>query len=613
MPYSKERSEQKRNQKKDNKSMFQQLIENIPVLMYSIQNDKFTYANPTTLATFACSKEELDNMNWWDIVHPDYQDVIIDRNKKRMNYEPVPDRYEIMIIDKNNHEHWLELLHNIIDLDGSTSTIAVALDITERKMIEAKLHEAHNKLEMRVVERTAELNKINQEVSVTNKILNSIISNMSEGVLVVDSIGNVEHINQMASRILKQEGINYLKDSILYNDKSLVGRMLIYNQPFLDEEIIIPRREGDIHFLASGTPIKNENDDTHRAVILVRPIRDVHKLINRFTGAQAKFCFEDIITNSDRLRKMIDMAKIAASTMSNVLLEGESGTGKELFAQSIHNKSQCNNGPFVALNCGAIPRELIASELFGYSEGSFTGAKKGGNPGKFELASGGTIFLDEIGDMPLEQQATLLRVIQERNLVRIGGNRLIPVNVRIICASNKNLHEEVNKGTFRQDLFYRLNVLSIKIPPLRERPEDILLLFKHFLGKIFDIDEEFISNIDPLILEYLHMYHWPGNVRELQNLTERIVNVANGKPFQLEHLPSELLNSDLNENTEQSYFPIPQVEGRRKTRELLAQVERDEIIGLLKKHKGNISQVAREMGFDRRTIYRKINSYKITK
>ena len=164
---------------------------------------------------------------------------------------------------------------------------------------------------------------------------------------------------------------------------------------------------------------------------------------------------------------------MAAVSMSNVLLEG-SGTGKEVFAQAIHSESQRRNGPFVAVNCGAIPRELIGSELFGYTEGAFTGARKGGKLGKFELATGGTLFLDEIGDMPLEQQVSLLRVLQEKNITRIGDSRIIPVDVRVICATNKNLWQEVEAGNFRADLYYRLNVINITIPPLRQRQEDIM-------------------------------------------------------------------------------------------------------------------------------------------
>ncbi|MCL4442129.1 MAG: sigma 54-interacting transcriptional regulator, partial [Firmicutes bacterium] len=201
-------------------------------------------------------------------------------------------------------------------------------------------------------------------------------------------------------------------------------------------------------------------------------------------GARAKFTFDDLIGKNAAYLKTVQLAKTAANSSSNVLLLGESGTGKEVFAQAIHNAGCRANEPFIAINCAALPRDLIGSELFGYTEGAFTGAKKGGSPGKFELADGGTIFLDEIGEMPLEMQANLLRVLQEKTLVRIGGQQVIPVNVRVIAATNRNLMEEVEKKNFRSDLYYRLNVLTINMLPLRNRKDDILPLTSFFIEKI---------------------------------------------------------------------------------------------------------------------------------
>jgi transcriptional regulator with PAS, ATPase and Fis domain len=192
------------------------------------------------------------------------------------------------------------------------------------------------------------------------------------------------------------------------------------------------------------------------------------------------------------------------------------------------------------LNCGAIPRELIGSELFGYVEGAFTGARKGGNPGKFELANGGTIFLDEIGDMPFEQQAVLLRVIQEKSLSRIGATQVIPVDVRIICATNKDLHSEISREKFRKDLYYRLNVISIHIPPLRERKGDIVVLFNQFLKNVYNYWSEDSNCLNQTLLEKLQAYDWPGNVRELQNVAERMLNTASGSRLGIEHLPAEM-------------------------------------------------------------------------
>ena len=200
---------------------------------------------------------------------------------------------------------------------------------------------------------------------------------------------------------------------------------------------------------------------------MLKPMKQVHQMVNTLTGAQASFTFDSIIGEDEKLLNSVKLGMMAGSNDANVLLQAESGTGKEVFAQAIHNYSRRRNGPFVALNCAALPRELISSELFGYAEGAFTGARRGGRPGKFEFANGGTLLLDEIGDMPLEQQATLLRAIQEKAILRVGSNTLIKVDVRIIAATNQDLLALVEQGRFRADLYYRLNVINIFLPPLR--------------------------------------------------------------------------------------------------------------------------------------------------
>ncbi len=601
--------ERAQNRPDYNELIYQGFMENMPLYMFSIQGKHFDYVNPDTLAMLKYSREELATMNWWDVVHPDFQAMMIDRNKRRLSREEVPNRYELIIVDKNGQEHWIEILNTNIEIGGVPSTISAALDISERKRIEKELENSQREMEERVIARTSQLNEINQELSITNKIMRNILNNMSEGLLIVDVNGNVEHMNPIAKDILK-ESQEFLQLCAHNAGKSVVWRMLNHGVSFRDEEYMLSTSKGNVHFLASGSPIHNSKGEIHRGVIIVRPIKEVRRLVNRFTGADARFRFDDICYQSSVMEQVVNLAKMAAPRNSNVLLEGESGTGKELFAQAIHNKSRAARGPFVALNCAAIPRELIASELFGYAEGAFTGAKKGGNPGKFELAAGGSIFLDEIGDMPLGEQSALLRVIQEKCITRVGGNRLIPVDVRIICATNKNLYEEVKKGNFRQDLYYRLHVLTVQIPSLRERPDDIKILFDHFLQNTYGFDEESIRQIDPRVYMYLEEYQWPGNVRELQNITERMVNAANGMPLLRQHLPAEIVQVE----PRRSFEAVHQNENKQnnsKTRDLLARVERDEIVRLLGEHHGNVSQVAREMGFNRRTIHRKIKAYDI--
>jgi transcriptional regulator with PAS, ATPase and Fis domain len=269
-----------------------------------------------------------------------------------------------------------------------------------------------------------------------------------------------------------------------------------------------------------------------------------------------------------------------------------------MLAQAIHNASKRKNKPFIAINCGAIPRDLLGSELFGYVEGAFTGAKKGGSAGKFELADGGTLFLDEIGEMSLEMQVLLLRVIQEKEVMRIGGHKVIPVDVRIIAATNKNLREEVQKGSFREDLFFRLNVMPITLPPLRERREDIPLLVHHFVGKLCKKLNKPFPEIRPDFLEALIQYDWPGNIRELQNILERTLN-RNTKPIlSAKDLPEEVFQM----------FP-----GQKKAEMLVHrdEIKKQSIIQALRLCNGNITKAAKHLGISRSTFYRQMKKFGI--
>ncbi len=250
-----------------------------------------------------------------------------------------------------------------------------------------------------------------------------------------------------------------------------------------------------------------------------------------------RYTFSDIVGQSEAILSRIQQAHQVAGTSSTVLVCGETGTGKELFVQSIHNASQQSSGPFVAVNCGAIPSSLVESQLFGYEAGAFTGAQKQGHQGFFEQASGGTLFLDEISEMSLELQSRLLRVLQERELVRIGGKKIIPLNVRVIASTNVDLWHTVTSGKFRQDLYYRLNVVELWIPPLRERAEDIPLLVRRFIDQFRANFGSFVQDIADDALDCLISYPWPGNVRELRNCLERIMNLSTHEVIQREDIP----------------------------------------------------------------------------
>lgn len=448
-----------------------------------------------------------------------------------------------------------------------------------------------------------------------NKMFNNIFMHISDGVLILDSEGNINEVNLAAERIMgkkadKMRGKQF--SEVLGIKTPYTNDLLRRGKPYSDIEVIMEQKKGSIHVTISGNPVRDENGMLSGGILFMKPIENIHNLVHRFTGTRASFVFDDIVTVSDNVMETIRIAAQAAGSMSNVLLEGESGTGKEVFAQAIHNQGARRNGPFVAVNCGAIPRELVGSELFGYAEGAFTGARKGGSPGKFELASSGTMFLDEIGDMPLEQQVTLLRVLQEKSITRIGDSKLIPIDVRVICATNKNLWEEVEAGNFRADLYYRLNVISIQIPPLRARAKDIPLLFEYFLGKISSKTGRHYLYDEEALMQPLMKYPWPGNIRELQNVVERMVNIAGGAHLSIEHLPPEIkktekIRQDMNgRTTEVSIF-----EARQSSRKMRAELEKQTMMDLLDKHEGNVSRVAREMGFDRSTIYRKMRQYHI--
>ncbi|HEY3425460.1 MAG TPA: sigma 54-interacting transcriptional regulator, partial [Negativicutes bacterium] len=450
----------------------------------------------------------------------------------------------------------------------------------------------------------------NRELTLTNKRLTNVFNTMSDGVLVIDQYGIINELNPVAKTIIgkSKEEILGLPAEKLFGDKSaLYHKILRDKESFVDVEITTYTGKG---CLAAGEPITDERGNVTGGLIILRPLKQIKNLVNRFNGNYGTLQFSDIIGTSKGILEAIRVASLAANSIANVLLQGESGTGKEIFAQAIHNRSERNNGPFIAVNCGAIPRELIGSELFGYEEGSFTGARRGGKPGKFELAAGGTLFLDEIGDMPLEQQVSLLRVLQDRKVVRIGGDKVIPVDVRVICATNKNLLTEVDIGKFRKDLYYRLNVISIIIPPLRERVEDIVLLFGYFLEKM-DKKLGRVFCIQPEVIERITCYDWPGNVRELQNVVERIISLTEDQNISLAHLPTEF--NPASGPAQQSVLPlVVKIAGdRQERRRRVAESERQEIMLLLNEHGGNISVTAQQLGVSRNTLYRKMRLYDI--
>ena len=321
----------------------------------------------------------------------------------------------------------------------------------------------------------------------------------------------------------------------------------------------------------------------------------------------ANYCFDDIIGESEALEKTKSMAKFVANSVSSILISGETGTGKELFAQSVHNASERRYQPFVALNCGALPASLIESNLFGYEEGSFTGAKKGGSIGAFEQANGGTIFLDEISEMEISLQTKLLRVLQEREVVRVGGFKAQKIDVRVIASTNKELNDLIADGRFREDLFYRLNVVQIKIPPLRERLGDIDLLAEYFIQKYALSFGKPVEDIGIETLKTLRNYPWPGNVRELQNCIESAMNMVREESILLpEHLPTCLRQG---QNTLGESVTVEIGNECLNLKKAMSEAEKIIIQKALEIAKFKRIKAAQILGISTATLWRKLTEY----
>lgn len=450
----------------------------------------------------------------------------------------------------------------------------------------------------RSIENQMRVMRASQEIMIKNDWMHAIINTIDSGVMTIDRNGIITQINNQGKAILQERtDLIRLPLSAVMQDQFDWKRLMADGNYYINHELFIPGGRAIIHLLVTARPILNALGKVESIVIIFNEITKIKKLINDVAGRNAHFTFEDIMGVSASIRNAKELAMVAASSKSTVLLMGETGTGKELFAQAIHNQSARKGNPFVVVNCAAIPRELLESELFGYVEGSFTGARKGGRPGKFELAHGGTIFLDEIGDMPQDMQVKLLRVLQTSEVIRLGEHKPIAVDIRIIAASNRNLKKEIAKGNFREDLFYRLNVFPIHVAPLRERRDDIIPMARNFLARYcknmgkhgihFSRDAELL----------LRNHHWPGNVRELENAVERAVNMVKAGE----------ITSRFLEWVHQEGVPS----GRQAGNHILKERELETINDIIKLSGNNLSLAASRLGVSRGTLYNKIKRYGI--
>ncbi|MEH7251579.1 sigma 54-interacting transcriptional regulator [Neobacillus niacini] len=438
-----------------------------------------------------------------------------------------------------------------------------------------------------------------------SKYQRQLCGNFSEGYMTINREGFIMYLNQPGSKILGIQPEQVIGQKIWDHIESSnrVLDTLITGEGWIDQEVFVKTRKGRLHLVDTVVPLISEYDEPLGVLILFKEIKSMRKMVNDIVGSRASFQFDNILYQSKEMDRLIQMAKMAAQNDSSIMIEGESGTGKELLVQAIHNYSNRRNGPFVAIDCSSIPRDLVESELFGYVEGAFTGARKGGRMGKFELANGGTIFLDEIGEMPLEMQARLLRVIQNRTVTRVGGHEQIPIDIRIIAATNRNLEAEVNNNNFRLDLYFRLNVIHLSVPSLRERHNDIPLLIQAFLEKATKREGKKIPLLSHEAMNLLEQYSWPGNVRELENAIERAV-VLSGEVIDLEHLPERLLRLNILKEKHQADVIVQSKEPAGVQN--LKRIENLAIIQAVRECNGNITLAAKQLGISRTTLYKRL-------
>ena len=444
----------------------------------------------------------------------------------------------------------------------------------------------------------------------TMMICQTAFDAMPDGAIIIDAQYHVRQINQQAVDILRTTrnalcGIDF---RTVMQETDFSARLKKERLPFQYPECMLQAGRTSISCNVIATPFILE-EKYAGCIITLRKSKTLHRLANQVMGNQARYSFEDIITVDPEMKAQIEMMKEIADTDCCVLIEGESGTGKELFAHALHRESLYRDGPFVAVNCASLPRSLVESELFGYEKGAFTGAKNEGNPGKFELADGGTIFLDEIGELPLEIQATLLRVLDNHRITRIGGRTEKELNVRIVAATNRNLYQEIQNGNFRADLYFRLNIMKFDIPPLRKRRGDVPLLANVFLERMNTKTPGRLRVFSEDFLETLSDYQWPGNVRELQNIVICTYYACKEKEISLATAPFHVVRA-LASNTAK---PAPEKPEAPPDLSMLQQdPEYKAIENALRQCEGNVEKAGELLDISKATLYRRIKKYGIS-
>ncbi|MFC1785018.1 sigma 54-interacting transcriptional regulator [Candidatus Neomarinimicrobiota bacterium] len=447
--------------------------------------------------------------------------------------------------------------------------------------------------------------QVNRKLMNERNLLDSLFNNINEGIFTINLEKKITSFNKAAELITgytSKEAIDREYWSILKYQKmefrDFFISQLSENKPIKNFELIILQKSGAR--LPIRLSIAKLFNDINKITGYVLSFQDISELMNLTNQLKKNYHYDNMIGRSKRMQEIYHLLNSAAGSRSTVLITGESGTGKELVARALHFNSEVKTKPFITVNCSAFVETLLESELFGHEKGAFTGAISS-KPGRFEMVKDGTIFIDEIGDMSRETQVKLLRVLDNREFERVGGTNTIKMKARIVTATNRNLEEEITKKRFREDLFYRINIVNISLPPLRERKEDLSLLIEHFLEKFRNQFKKNIHFISTNALLVLQKYDWPGNIRELENVIERAFVICNTDTIRMDSLPERLwqnkpdILSGLTSNINMS----------------LHEAERMIIENILKKHNGHRGKAAKEMNMDRSTLWRKIKKYNL--
>lgn len=479
----------------------------------------------------------------------------------------------------------------------------VAFDVSQRLFLlerQNELVEFIGRMAELLASKAAEKESRQKQVIATNQ-LKTIIESIDQGVLSLDRDGIIQHCNGVGAALIGLDKKNIIGHKIfdIWN-KSPLMEAIRTGRGYNGREETYLSNNHEMNFLTSAKPILVDKS-IEGIVATFRDISDVRKQAYDIMTPDRLVGIESILGESPQIRQLRERARQISQSNATVLITGESGTGKGLIATAIHHSSPRKDGPFIVINCAAIPDELLESELFGYVEGAFSGAKKGGKPGKFELANGGTICLDEIGDLPLRLQPKLLHVLQSRTVERLGGVKLTKVDVRVIASTNQDLEQMIVEREFREDLYYRLNVIPIHTAPFRERKEDILLLLERFLEKCCRAEKKEVKGISPEVKDLFLSYHWPGNVRELENAVEYMVSLESNQVITLDSVPPRI---------KKAYDSCAASDKPLAT--LLEDFEKDlfrQKLQQLAGSQGRIEELGETLQISRATLYRKLKKY----